>query len=174
MDIRALEGTPGPFSFFGNAARNTGTTSGSLGTRSEFETRRESIGVNWKTRIFPSTLELSQRSRDETFRTGLTNIRAEIDEIERTIRFRGRSSKMNVLAEYTMFDDLIETTERDHTVTRLQFGNNYRWGKGSELRTSADFFKRSQFLPIQQFRLHSFARVQHTTNLYSTYRLFVC
>ncbi|MFQ5693322.1 MAG: hypothetical protein ACE5IM_09805, partial [Nitrospinota bacterium] len=169
LGFRALEGTPGPFSFFGNATRNTGTTSGSLGTRSDFETRTENIGANWKTRIFPSTLELEQRSRDETFRTGLTNIRAEVDEIERTIRFRGRSSKLDVLAEYTMFDDLVEATERDHTVTRLQVANNYHWGKGSELRTSADFFKRSQFLPIQQFRLHSFARLQHTNNLYSTY-----
>jgi len=156
LDLRALEATPGPFSYFANAMQSTGTDLGSLGRRNDFQNTRAGIGANWKTRAFPSTLEITHRSRDETYRAGVTNTTTEIKEVERTARFRGRSSKMNVLAEISTFDDLVQSTDRDRTVARLQVFNNYRWGKGSELRNNIDYFKRTDTQPIERLRLAPF------------------
>ncbi|MFQ5773639.1 MAG: hypothetical protein ACE5GS_03890 [Kiloniellaceae bacterium] len=168
INANVLQGTPGPVSFDVQAGRTNDTTEGSLGNRSEFDLGTRSLGVNWKTTIFPSTLRYSERSLEQTFRSGLTGATFERDDVLRTVSLRGRSSKLDLSLDRDWLDDQVEGRDFDYTSNRARAGHRFRWGKGSQLTSRVDYFDRNGFNSFENLSLDETADIQHTADLRST------
>lgn len=167
VNANVLQGTPGPFSVDIQAGQTTDTIDGSLGNRNEFDLQTRSIGVNWKTRIFPSTLSYSERALDQSFRSGLTGTISERDDILRTIRFHGRSSKLNLNIEREWLDDLTGRNF-DYSTNKGRAEHRFEWGKGSLLTSHIELFDRNGFNGFERFTVDETADIQHTEALSST------
>lgn len=165
--VSALHGTPFPFGFTGNASQSTGTTESSLGARSEFTSTNRGVAANWKSRYFPSTLSYDERSIDSLFTSAFNNNRSERDEVVRTLKYHGRSSKMDFSLERSMLDDRIQGRDRDYNDTRARLGHRLRWGKGSRLHSRFRYNDRTGFNPRTRVNLNESAYIQHTKNLNS-------
>ncbi|MFQ5915166.1 MAG: hypothetical protein ACE5JS_18505, partial [Nitrospinota bacterium] len=163
--IGLLQGRP--VNLDAQATQTSGTTEGSLGARTEFQTDHRRVGVNFGARFFPSTISYSERSLEETFRSGLTSAVSQRDDVLRSLSFKGRSSKTNVSFEHLWFDDGI--SDRDFSSDSARLSHSFRWGKGSYLNSSFDNFKRVGFLPYERLGIDETARLLHTKRLYSTY-----
>jgi hypothetical protein len=167
--LSLLHGTPGPVGLTADASRSAGTTDFSLGSRSEFDTENRRVELNWKTSIFPSILSYSERFLDQTHRSGLSGTLSERDDVLRTLRYRGRSLKMNLSLEHSDFDDRI--FNRDYEEEKARWSHIARWGKGSRLNSSLDYTDRKGFSAYEKLNIAESARLQHTKNLYSSYTL---
>ncbi len=166
INANALQGTPGPFGVDGQFSKTTDTIDGSLGNRNEFDLETRSLGVNWKTRIFPSTLSYSERAMEQTFESGLTSSVSKRDDVLRAINFRGRSRKLSLNLERNWLDDLTDR-DFDYSTNKARADHRFEWGKGSRLTTHVDFFDRNGFNEFERFKFDETADIQHTEDLSS-------
>lgn len=162
-----FSGTPDPFGYDLLAARSSDTTEGSLGSRTDFTLETYSVGTNWKSRVFPSTLSLTQRSLQQKFESGLTDVTSERDDVLRTLSYRGRSSKLDLFLERDWLDDLTDRNS-DYTSNRFRAGHRFPWGRGSQLNSRADYLDRNGFNPFERFTLDETVDIEHAANLRST------
>lgn len=167
--LSLLHGTQKPVSVNAQASRSSGTNDFSLGSRSEFETENRFLALNWKTSVFPTTVSYSERFLDQSFRSGFSGAVSNREDLLRTLKFNGRSSKMNLSLEYNDFDDRI--FNRDYKETRARWFHSARWGKGSHLNSTLIYTDKAGFQNFQNLHVAENAKLQHTDNLYSTYRL---
>jgi hypothetical protein len=167
-DVSVFHGTPFPFSFAAHASRVSGTIDGSLGSRSDFTSENRRLAVTYKNRAFPSTLEYLERLVDQTFQPGFGAVASQRDDILRTVRLKGRSSKMNAALEQSWFDDRVVTTDRDYQSTRANVNHRFNWGKGSTLHSRVDYFTRSGFQGYDKLDIAETARIRHTDSLTSS------
>ncbi len=166
INANALQGTPGPIGVDALFSKTTDTIDGSLGNRNEFDLEIRRIGVNWKTRIFPSTLSYTERIQEQSFKSGLSGAISERDDTLRTINFRGRSSKLNIELERDWLNDQTDL-DSDYSTNKVGVGHRFDWGKGSLLTSQADFFDRSGFNAFERLTLNETVDIQHTENLSS-------
>ena len=166
--VSALHGTTAPVGVNAQAGRSSGTDQGSLGSRTDFVTENRNLTLVWKT-FFPSSISYSERTLDQSFRSGLDSATRERDEVTRRVRVRGRSSKMNLSFEHSVFDDRIEETDNDFVTDRADLFHSVRWGKGSSLRSRTDYFNRKDFRSSTRFGVSEFLNLQHTDDLSTDY-----
>ncbi len=166
--LSLLHGTPAPFSFEARAGQNTATLDGDLGSRTDLKTSNEAITLNARNEFFPSTITFSQRDLDEKFRSGISGATTDREEAVDTVTFRGHSSKMDLLLEQIDFDDRLPK-DNDYNSEIGRLNHSLRWGKGSNLHSLLDYYKREDFLPYERVSIDESARLQHTRNLFSSY-----
>jgi len=171
FDVRlnVLDGAPVPYSANLAASRTTDTTKASLGSRSSSRDDNESLTFNWKNAYFPSSISFSQRSTRQTFQSGLTSISTNRDDTERSIVFRGRSTKTNLLVSREWHDDKIPATDNDYVFDRFQLHHLFRWGKGSRLQSRIEYFDRAGFQAYDRFVVNESVTLKHTRALQSSY-----
>lgn len=167
-NLSLLHGTASPVSVNIQALRDTGTVDGDLGSRTDFDTLIGSAIVNYKTPYFPSSLKYSERRQAQTFRSGFDTATNERNDILRSLNFRGRSSKMELLLQHDRFDDLVEGQNQDFYSNRATLSNNFRWGKGSRWNSRVDYFDRARFNVQERFTLDERVNIQHAEELSST------
>ena len=163
-----LHGTPAsPFSLNGHFLSSDDDLDGDLGTRRELLTTFSGIDLNWKLRAFPSTFSYLERSIDETF---FAPFSAPVERAEswQTVRYRGKSTKMEVLLEGIDFDDRT-LTDNDYQSQEARLNNYLRWGKGSSYTSLLGYFTREGFNPYNRANVDQNLRIQHLENLYTTY-----
>jgi hypothetical protein len=166
--LSLLQGALSPIGLTADAGRSTGETDGGLGSRTEFESEYRNAALNWKNRIFPSTLRYSERFREQTFRSGLSGASSQSDNALRSLSLAGQSSKLGLLLERDWFDDQAETTDSDYTSNHARLTHRFDWGKGSHLRSRIDYLDRGGFNANEHLTVDESARIQHTENLAST------
>ncbi len=166
-NISVLHGTTDPFSFNAQTSRSTGTTDGSLGSRTDFDTWNNSVAVNWKRPYFPTTLSYSERLLKQNFQPGLGGAASLRDDLTRTVRLQGRSSKTNLLLQRDELDDRIDSRNQDWTADTARFGHVFRWGRGSQLSTQLNYFDRTGFNEYTQASINESLQIRHTERLTS-------
>jgi hypothetical protein len=167
-DLSVLRGSGLPVSFNASATRASGTSEASLGSQSDFVTDNRYAALNVNLRYFTSTIDYSERLIDQSFRSGFTSVTRERDEALRTIRFRGRSSKMSLEIERRWFDDRIEVADRDFTTHSVTLSNSLGWGRGSNFNSRADYLNRSGLRAFERLNIKERVRLQHTENIKSS------
>ncbi len=167
IGLHALQGALTPVSLDAQGSRRSGRIDGSLGNHTDFENENRYLGVNFKTPVFPSTVSYSERFLDNTFRSGLSSTVSEREDVLRSLRFRGRSSKLNLLVQSDWFDDKV--SDRNFRSIRTRSAHTLRWGKGSRLRSDQEYFRRRGFRGYERIEVGESARLQHLGNLYSTW-----
>lgn len=166
----ALQGSTIPVNGYGGATRSSGTLDGSLGRRTEFLNETRDLTVNYRNAYFPSSLRYSERHLDEETTSGLSNTRTEQANTLRTLRYSGRSRKMEVSLEENRFNDRAATTDNDYSETTGKGTHKFRWGKGSNLNTNLLFLRRSGFRKRRLLDLSESAKLRHSSKLETSYR----
>ncbi len=163
-----LHGAPrSPVSLAGSFTGSSDEVDGSLGTRREITTTTRGADLHWKFRPFPSTLSYLDRSLDETF---ISPFSAPVDreEFQQTVRYRGRSSKMEVFLEGIEFDDRTAANQ-DYESQEGRLSNFWRWGKGSGFTSRLTYLTREGFNAYDRTTVDESLRLQHLENLYTNY-----
>ncbi len=164
-----LEGTPvSPFGLAASFSQSSGDLDGNLGARSSFETQDRRASLRWKSRAFPSTLSYIERDLEQDSRASFASTPTRRDELLRTVRYLGRSSKMELLLEANEFDDQT-VFDRDYTSEQARLSNFFRWGKGSSLTSRIDYFNRDDFNAYDSFSVDESLTLQHTRNFNTDY-----
>jgi len=173
-NLSLLQGPISPVGLTAGAGRSTGETDGGLGSRTEFDSEYRNVALNWKYRMFPGSLSYSEQYRDQTFRSGLGGASSKTDNVLRSVRLTGQSSKTGLLLERDWYDDRVEVTDSDYTSNHARLTHRLDWGKGSRLQSRIDYLDRGGFNASKHFTVDESARIQHTENLASTaaYGLF--
>lgn len=167
--LNVLNGTLSPVGFTAEASRSTGDIDGFLGSRSEFDTQTRGGTIRWRNVAFPMSLRYSERLQEQTFRSGAGDrVVTQRDDILRSLVLKGRSSKMDVLAQRDWLDDKIDTRDADSTTDLARLNHRLEWGKGSRLNTRLDYFDRRKFNPSERFTAEERVQIQHTDTLFST------
>jgi hypothetical protein len=167
-NLSLLQDGISPVALTATASRSSGEIDGSLGNETEFVTDLRDARLIWKTRVFPSTLSYTERLQDQETESAFGGATSERDDVIRTLRYRGKSSKMNLLLESNWFDDNINSN-RDYTSQEGRLNNYYRWGKGSRFASNASFLNRDGFNANERYTVDENLRLQHLQNLSTSY-----
>lgn len=165
--INVLQGAPGPFSFLARASRSSGLQDSGLGGRTEFVNALRGATVNWRNAYMPLRLSYEEIYLKQLFTPGLSTTTSRREEKRRTLVLSGRSRKTNLRIERQWLDDRTLVQDRDYTINRAQAGHTFKWGKGSSLRSSLDYYDRNGFNPYMRFYVRENASVAHLPNLTS-------
>lgn len=165
----ALHGLPAsPVSLSGALSAHTGETEGNLGNRADFTSENREASLHWKFRPFQSTLSYTDQSLEQTFIPGFGQPPRERDEFQRTLTYRGKSRGMELLLKDNEFDDRTPQ-DNDYESQQARLGNNFHWGKGSNLVSRLEYYDRQGFNAEEKVSVHESLRLQHTQNLYTNY-----
>lgn len=157
-----------PFSLDADFSRTSSDVDGTLGSRSKITRDGRGAALHWKLSAFPSTLSYREFKLDELFVPAFGLPPTERDEFQRTMSFRGRSRKMEVVLEGIDFDDRTPL-DNDYKSQDARLNNNFRWGKGSSLTSRLSYFNRDGFNAYKKSAVSESVKLQHTRNLYTTY-----
>jgi hypothetical protein len=167
--LSLFRGTPGPFSYNFSASKNSGTNDGSLGNRTEYDVTTRFAEMRWKSVAFPTFLQYSERTLDQTFRSGLTSSStSDRDETLRTLTLAGRSTKMSVNLEHQWLDDNSLSHDNDYEVQKARFAHRLDWNHRSSLDTRANLIDRTGFNAYRQFDFTESANIYHSDTVDST------
>lgn len=166
--LNILQGAPGPFGFSARASRSSGINDGSIGARTESDSARRELAVNWRNPFLPVRLNVTENILEQIHTSSPTAPRTERNEKRRTIALSGRSSKMDFRIERQWLNDRVEVLDRDYTINRARTNHNFKWGKGSSLRSSLEYYDRNGFNPYMRLRFNESANIQHLPNLRSS------
>jgi len=181
----ALHGAPkSPISLAGNFSGTSDDVRGDFGTRRDVVTQNLGLDLHWKFSPFPSTFSYLERSLDETFTQptfspGVQPITIDRDEFQKTYRYRGRSSKMELFLEGIEFDgETVQfnpavpqpvVTNTDYNSSDARLNNYWRWGKGSSFTSRLTYYTREGYNAYDKATVDENLRLQHLENLYTTY-----
>jgi hypothetical protein len=164
-----LHGVPeSPVSLSANFSANTGETENSLGNWTDLTAETRGADLNWKFNPFKSTLSYRDRSINETFSSGFGQPPTERDEFQRTLTYKGKSSKMELYLEDDELDDRT-ADDRDYESQLARLKNNFFWGKGSGLTSQLEYSNREGFSTEEKISVRESIRLQHKRNLFTTY-----
>lgn len=181
----ALHGAPrSPVSLAGNFSGTDDELDGDFGTKRDVITATRGLDLYWKFSPFPSTLSYMERTLDETFTQptfdpAVQPITIERDEFQKTLRYRGKSRKMEVFLEGIEFDGetvqnnpavpppTVQDTDYESGDARLS--NYWRWGKGSSYTSRLTYYTRDGFNAYDKTTVDETLRLQHLENLYTYY-----
>jgi len=181
----ALQGVArSPVSLAGHFTGTDDQLDGDFGTRRDITTESRGLDLSWKFRPFPSTLSYLERSLDESFTQpvfvpGDQPMTVDREELQRTVRYRGRSSKMELYLEGIDFSG--ETRQNDPdlppvppAITDYQSGdarlsNFWRWGKGSSFTSRLTYLTRDGYNAYDRTTVDENLHLQHLENLYTSY-----
>lgn len=164
-----LHGVPAsPVSLRGNIERTTTNIDGSLGSRSDSVTQIHGGDLHWKFAPFPSTITYTERSLDETFVPGFGQAVTERENFQKTLSYRGASSKMQLYLDQIEFEDRIDSA-KDYETQRGRLNNFFRWGRNSSFTSRLEYSDRQGFNAEEKAFVDESLRLQHASNLYTTY-----
>ncbi|MBL3599139.1 MAG: hypothetical protein JMN25_04630 [gamma proteobacterium endosymbiont of Lamellibrachia anaximandri] len=166
LQLNLFRETPGPVGFDLSAQRSTNFNTGSLGSRIDNVIDTKRATVNWKNLAFPTNLTYEERSLEEEFRSSLNSAVSERDETLKRWIIKGRSSKMDLRLEHKSLDDLTNR-DQDYEIDEANISHHLPWGNNSHLRSRFDYYDRTGFNANKRLTFDEFARIQHTSNLYS-------
>jgi len=166
VNLGILQAKPANLRIHGR--RNSGTLTSSLGNQTEFKSDTFGVDGTYTNPYFPLNMSYSKRFMEQTETSGPTSAAFERDEIEESISFSGRSSKMDLSLERIEFEDLKKNRRSISDLARFSH-RLLRWGKGSSLDYNIDYRNREGFRPSQRLAFNEQLHLQHTKNLYTTY-----
>jgi len=167
IQLNLLRGTPGPFGFDLSAMRSSNLNTLSLGSRYKDEIELDSASAQWRNAAFPMQFIYTQRSLKQEFTSGQDNLISERDELLKTWTIKGRSSKMNLLAEHQSMDDRVVTRNHDFKLDRAIFNHKFSWGSNSRLLSRWNYYNRTGFNANKRLNIVETAYIQHTDNVFS-------
>ena len=149
-----LHGTQLPWAVSAQLSNDSGTSSGSFGSRTDFDSTLGGFTVNHRYEPFRSTFQYNERLLDQTFRSTFTSQSIRRNERQRSFRYSGHSSKTRVGWTHTDLDDRIASG--DFAANRLNVDHSFGWGKGSNLNSSLFYTDRSGRSDSQSLNLTEF------------------
>lgn len=166
ISLRALRGSTSPIDLGARASRNTQSVSSNLGNRTDVRRENRFVDLGIKVRAFPMTLSYGERLLDQTFKSAQSTEPRHRDDIQRSVRWQGRSSKLQMHVEKSWFDDRIG--DNDFDILQQATHHSLRWGKNSHLRTQQNYYSREGSHAFKRISVFEGVRLQHLDNLYST------
>ena len=163
-----LHGTKIPLSLTAGINRTNGITDGSLGSRTDFDMKRQDLTLNLKNIYFPSQISYTKREQDLVRESGFGTTTSHTSDSIQRWNYRGRSSKMNLDIERLEYNDIIY--DRSYTYDREQLNHTFGWGKKSHLRSRFEHAEQKDFGAYQNTAVTEDIRLQHTQRLFSSYQ----
>ncbi|MDH5648168.1 MAG: hypothetical protein OEY67_00815 [Gammaproteobacteria bacterium] len=166
-----LHGAKVPVSMVFGVDRNSGTTDGALGSRTDYDAKNEQVTLNIKNTLFPSYIAISKREQDLVQESGfLTTPVYTHDKIDRKI-YRGHNNNTTLSIEELEYKDLVKDPvyDRDYTYQRQSLSNTLSWGKGSHANTSVDHTKQKDFGAYERSMFNENIKLQHTERFHTSY-----
>jgi hypothetical protein len=171
INIDALRESILPVAGGFDAAQSSQVLTGSLGRRTETDASTYGAVLNWKFDPFPMSFDARQTSTSSvsTRASGSPFLR---DEVRRTFRIRGDSSKTRLRLEARSLDDRVPGRNNDFESYLASLNHHLPWGRASYLDSSIDYFKRTGQAGYDRFQLRELASVHHTESLRSEINYF--
>ncbi len=167
FQFNLFQGTPGPVGLDLLTMRNKSLNTGSLGSRYDSEIETHTGTVNWKNRVFPMQFSYSERSLKQDFLTGATNTPSKRDDHLRTLKLKGKSSKLNLLIERQSLNDQVPDRDQDFDLNHANLSHRFAWGRASQLRSRWDYYDRTGFNANRRLFIEENVRIQHADKLFS-------
>ena len=166
--LNLFQGTPGLFAYDFSATRNSGTTDGSLGNRTEYDIETRFAQMRWKNRAFPMSLQYEERFLEQFFQSAFRSGLSERDEVLRSISLVGRSSKLNLNLEHEWLDDKRLLQNNDYEQNRGRLVHRFRWNRESSLNSRIDYTDKTGFNAYRNLNIAEIVTINHTDSLSST------
>lgn len=166
VNLTALQGAKAPVYFGADASRISGTHSSNLGNYTDYSQEIRSLNMQWKLSAFPMAFSYEERLRDQTQSSGGFAAPRRRDEFQQSVRWRARSSKLQVSVEKRRFDD--RTSGNDYDLLQQSVVHNFRWGKNSHLNTRQRYLNREGTHTFKQLSVSEGLRLQHFDSLFSS------
>lgn len=168
LNFNVFSGTPGPFGYNGKLVSTSSSSDYSFGGITKFSNKLAYVQSNWRNRFFPATFSFTQQSQEQTYQSGITKATSHRKDQLQTFRIKGQSSKTKINLEHNDFDD--QVSNRSFTEAKAYLDHNAKWGKGSYLNSTLSLSDKNAATHYKNLYVAENARLQHTHNLYSTYR----
>lgn len=162
-----LHGSTIPVNANGGATRNSGSLDNTLGSRTEFLNETRDFTVNYRNAYLPSSIGYSERHTDQEFLSGLASTLSETADTLRTVRYNGRSRKMNLTLDHNWFNDRAPTTNNDYNELNGVASHNFRWGKGSNLNSRWSYRNRAGFRKRRNLEIRESGKIRHSSKVES-------
>ena len=165
--VNILAGSVIPISL--HAERSSGSVFGEFGSETNYRTSTSGATMRLQNRAFPLTLDFSDRLTQSDWRSAFNRESLRRQEVWRTARLTGRSTKLLTTLEKVRFIDRVGPLS--YASTGGQANHTLRWGKGSALETMADVSWRDGFAPQRRRQLGGMLRLQHAPSVASSVSL---
>lgn len=166
VNLEVLRDIKFPISFGAGASRGTGTVSSNLDYHADFTNESRFARMQLTSRAFPMVLSYREKLHKQSSGYGSLAIPRFRDEFQKSVRWTGQSSKLQVLVEKVWFDDQIG--DNDYEMLQQTLSHTFRWGKNSSLATNHSFRSRDGKYSVEQRRSSERLHIQHLDNLGSS------
>ena len=148
------------------AAQSSTVLTGSLGRRTESDNSTYGAVMDWEFEPFPMSFEARQAATStvSTRPSGVPFLR---DDVRRTFRIKGDSSKTRIRLEVRSLDDRVPERNNDFDVYQASLDHHLPWGRASYLDSGIDYYKRTGQGGFDRFQMREFASIRHTESLRS-------
>jgi hypothetical protein len=154
-----------------DAAQSSTVLTGSLGRRTETDYSTYGGVLDWKFEPFPMSFDARQTSTSTitTRPSGAPFLR---DDVRRTFRIRGDSSRTRMRLEARSLDDRVPDRNNDFDVYQANLDHHLPWGRASYLDSGIDYYKRTGQNGFDRFQVRELASIHHTESLRSEINYF--